>query len=283
MRLPIWYDGRLCRLSDNGTMLAIADGNAVRLWDVAKGREITQEVGHRSAIERIAVLPNSEEIGVADEFGGIRLWNTRSAQSVRRWGDRWDSCCGLVFSAKDKTLLAVTDSRIASCQEHGARLVSSNMGLARSCAVAPDGRVIVCETGSGVVSISSRLAQRNERIAKLSFDADADSPEIMATFAPDGRRFALVDSSAKEGWIWQWDFDTGRRLPKIGPLRACVCKSAYGPDGRLVAGLVSRRRAFQAVAEEVRIWEVASGQPCLELRMPGVRWRSVAFAQIVGG
>lgn len=79
VRLPIWYDGRLCRLSDNGTMLAIADGNAVRLWDVAKGREITQEVGHRSAIERIAVLPNSEEIGVADEFGGIRLWNTRSA------------------------------------------------------------------------------------------------------------------------------------------------------------------------------------------------------------
>ena len=72
--------------SPDGTTLATVGGQVIRLWDVASGREIRPQTGHRSAIERRRPsFPSCQSIMTLGRDRTIRFWDSATGKEIRQF------------------------------------------------------------------------------------------------------------------------------------------------------------------------------------------------------
>jgi WD40 repeat protein len=89
---------------------------------------------------------------------------------------------------------------------------------------------------------------------------------IGVAFAPDGGRLASLsrDSTlafAADGTVRVWDVDPRATLPVLRGHRSYVYPVAFSPDGRWIAS--------GDWDNKVRLWDAATGEPCVTLPHPG--------------
>ncbi len=167
----------------DGKRLAVAHKNAVRLWDVETGKEISPDAGHRDTIGSVALSPDGSRAATASDDGTARLWDTRSGKELHRWAIEWIQPCEfrVAFSPDGKLLAVVKRGKID---------------------------VLACEDGKTLRSLSGYLSGK-KTVRKT------DTWSCAVAFSQDGKWLACARSApwpGKEKVFQRWDMESGMIL-----------------------------------------------------------------------
>jgi WD40 repeat protein len=218
-------------------MLAAAyERNALRLWEVATGKEIVPTKGHSGYIVAAAISPDGLFLATAGYNGTVCLWDLVSGHELRRLSHHPDSHLApghLIFS--------------------------------------PDGRLLACGGGGGWVTVWETSMGNTVR----QFQAAKQGGVYGMTFSPSGKVLAMSgwESPAGAGTTAKvdlWDWATGRKLETLrddkGP-HATVGWLAFMPDGKsIIVGGMALGRLDAATGKRVQSFDIPGqqrGRPAL--------------------
>jgi RNA polymerase sigma factor (sigma-70 family) len=162
-------------LSPNGRLLAVggaADG-AVRLWDLASGKELAPLRGHAATVRALAFTPDGDRLLSASTDRTVLVWDVRrllrplpgAARSDNELSELWEALAG-----DDAAAAARAQWRLAAVPEQTLSLVRLRLKRA-----APEGAA----TGKLIEQLDADEFEARERAqAELARRGDAIRPEL---------------------------------------------------------------------------------------------------------
>jgi WD40 repeat protein len=235
---------------------------AVRLWEVASGRQRAALGGPRS-VSSVAFLPDGKTLLVGDQGRTIRFWETATGRETRSLfaGGRGKYAEEAFRQLGGGVMLALSaDARtlVSACQEHtvltwdlasGKRLRElKDCGYAPSLSLTADGRLLAMAGYAHTHTI--RMWEVASGEANHLREGHSGGVHSLA-FAQDGKSLASVCSDLRV-----WDLATEKvrhRLPGWGVV-------AYSPDGKILACGGPNNEST------IRLYAAASGRELRRIR-----------------
>jgi WD40 repeat protein len=227
--------------SPDGKTVAVATANAVRLYDVASGKELRRGAGPDRPARLIGLSSDGRTLVTADNSSSIVVWDTATGKQRRRLEMNAEGVTGLLLSADGRTLVCtgqkslrvwdVATSRELHKFEHAYHPGSTP--LVRLLACSPDGKLIVITKGNPLLQLVDTTT--GQSILDLAHNSNVyGSVEYaQAAFLPDGQSLLVC----RGGQAQVCDLRTGKAIRQIEPgekwLRHNWC--AFSPDRRLIA------------------------------------------------
>jgi WD40 repeat protein len=266
---PFAPDGRSF-LTNNGTL---------QRWDLATGRRLLPDTaarGHRLEVARVAYSPDGRLLGSASHDGSVRLWEVATARPLHVLSGYGWGASDLQFTADGQYLVSADSGGNLRVWDVGAGREARTIPLSDAksgekkphvsrLAVTPDGRtafVLGYDPNGGGLGLEGTLTGWDLASGRRTTRAAAGPTDgLYSAFAPDGRSLAsrglLIDTATGKERV---------RLEGAGHF----AHYAFSPDGRLLAGLVTRTESdgtrFSTKAEGTQVWEVATGRAGRRLR-----------------
>jgi RNA polymerase sigma factor (sigma-70 family) len=263
--------GRCMALTGDGKTAALGTvGQAIRLWDVATGAELFNRfAGHDCRIDALAFSPDGESLFTGGFTAPVRVWDTGS---WRQSGLLPGTAHFLSVRPDGKRLAAAPAGKSSVV-----RLWEPDTGREGQAITVPDADSVgfVRFSSDGKTLITADWKSRQEKpqrfrghITRLRrWEAstclpsgeltlpDDVSTSLGVEVTPDGNT-AFVASL--RGWLYVADLEAGLVRYRMGEEGRQFRVFAVSADGGLLLSAIA--------AKEVRVWEVASGQPVLTFR-----------------
>lgn len=243
---------------DGKTLASGGWDEAIRLWDVASGKELRRLMGHDKGM--VATVTFSHDGKYLASRGGndgtVRLWDPATGkelyilekvQRVNPWRFNRDSA--LAF-APDSKSLAVGDAKVIrllevptgkEIQQLAAHVVCASL------AYSADGKLLATggvDPGKDQYSLRIWDLAAGKELRRCALPKQ--EPPISLAFSPDGNHLAAV---VEEDHMHIFDVATGKPIQNLPQFWAS--RLAYAPDGKT---LVSVRGAT------IRVWDPATGK-----------------------
>jgi RNA polymerase sigma factor (sigma-70 family) len=272
---------RMALAPDDKTVASVHK-DAVRLWDLATGKEQRLiPLDKKDEEARIAFSPDGKSLAIGQR--SVQLWDPATGQLIRRLdvtaaiGKDWISIASLAFSTDGKTIAAaiarepnhsivhwdVTTGKMIR-ELKGLLPVPHNSWREVPIAFSPDGKLLV--VGNSNVEESQIVvwdAVTGKELRRLTFQRTFIVHHL--AFSPDSKTLALNAGSR----LSFWDLETGKERPLPGGDQRYLTAVAVAPDGR--------RAAVTSTDNTVRVWETQTGKELLKL--PAKKWaRALAFS-----
>ena len=244
--------------SRDSSLLAIADGEGVFLWDWLSGDKPNQLKGITGQAQSVLFSRSGTllAIGKPGSFAGwlCDVGSYRVAQLIGEAEEYHGE--GLAFS-HDGNLLAVPTSgpnnkveifNVASRKV--VRKLKANVETL-DVALSPDGRVLATGGAEAVIETFDLLTGQALNGQPVAHRARIDSIEFM----PNGSN---VVTSSMDGTIRLWEADTGRQI-RMFSHEGWVVVSAPSPDLQRIASV--------SFDDTLRLWDIDTGKQLL--RLPG--------------
>jgi WD40 repeat protein len=255
--LPTAGGRRVAAFSPDGKRVALATGAALRIWDLAAGKEVVPFDDHREGRE-VEAVPSPDGRRVATRGGReLRVWELRTGKLLRLIRGEQDFLPGLSWDASGRSVVAADHEAVRWWNADSGKEIR-RLPLVRrpwrSMSLLPDGRLAGFLQGPSGFSSYQFLDARTGKEGR-DLRPRGRNEEVVG-LAPDGKSFATLATRRAARFLLLRDAATGglRWLRGVGLARPQVC---FSPDGSLFVAATSRG---------ARVWETATG------REWGVRW-----------
>jgi WD40 repeat protein len=266
---------------DGKTLASGGRDNAVRLWDVATGRQRAVLRGQPGHVRGIAFSRDGRlaaAIGVWDAgrkvyvAGAVRVWNLASGREVITLPRPGGPVNGVAFSPDGRRLadgcsdgkvrvwMAATGQKLLTLTGHSHRV----LGVAFS----PHGRRLASASADRTVKVWDTATGKVRRTLR-----GHQGWVNTVAFHPDGTRLASGGGSFGSlvlGELKVWDLATGAEQLNLTGHTEYVAGVAFSRDGR--------RLASASGDHTLRLWDAATGKKLLTLKGHSGTVKGVAFS-----
>jgi len=222
---------------------------AIRLWDVAAGRPLHSESGHRAPINALSLSADGKRLASASRDGAIKVWDLPGRKEVH--GIRTSSLTGIALSPDGKVLAAGMNQGTGgpavrvwdlTTAKEIRQLMKLEQWVGNLC-FSPDGKTLATASQNGTVRFWDATAGQEFRqlLGKVG-------PVPGITFSPDGR---LLATAGNDGRVRIWEASSGEELCQFEH-RGSAFSVGFSSDGRrLISG---------AGDDTVRLWDLETGK-----------------------
>ena len=249
--------GPLC-FSDDGKLLAVADGQTMRVWETANWTE--REPPRPDDKKVVLASFTGKRMYVDNERGEAYLWDLASLEKQvvpRKWRTGYWTALSpdgkrLASSGSKAAIVVLRD--LATGKESrrleltGERKDATVNGLCYS----PDGKLLA--VGGRRLPVRCVDAETGKETARFG-GQQVDYARQLA-FSPDGKRLAVAWGHG----VRLWDVGTGKEVLPSSALLQGMCAVAFSPNGkRLACGDGDRLRLYD-VATRTQVWSFPEDQ-----------------------
>jgi RNA polymerase sigma factor (sigma-70 family) len=207
-----------------------SNGSALRLFDLATGRELQRFPEHKGRVNDAAFAPDGKLLAAIGTDDRVHLWDP----VTRKEGHRLDGSAvkGVSFSA-DGRLIAAIGAKIhlwAGTTGRPIRDFLVNKEQERL-TFSPDGRTLASwGGGSGVIHLWE--AATGQQRGQITAQAGPFASVHSVAFSPDGR---LLAWGCLDDAVHVWDLAAHAALPPLKGHRGFVAAVAFSKDGKSLA------------------------------------------------
>jgi WD40 repeat protein len=260
--------------SPDGSLLAVGLGEGagptVRLWDLARAREVCRP-DCREGISDLAFSPDGKFLVTADRTDTLRLWDPATGKPAGQLtSPKEETIVRCAFLGGGKTLATVEgiqskDWRVTLWDVKARKPVRhipiSPFGYSPPLAVSPDGKALATGDSEWATVWDPATAREVRR-----FQCEASS----LAFSPDSR--ALAAGGDIKQTVAVWDLSTGKKRfrRRFADDQGGVGPVAFSPDGKTLAS--------GGVGGTVRLWDARSGREVRRLHGHQTSVTALAFS-----
>ncbi|HEV2829992.1 MAG TPA: caspase family protein [Pyrinomonadaceae bacterium] len=260
-------DFSLLKFSRDTHLLAMSEGYAIKLWDVATGRELPALKAPNSGLfsTQARVFTAFSEDGKKFATGGFDtptiLWATETAKQLVKLTGRTNMAYKVAFSADGNQLYSGGRTRWDLRTGRGLR-ISAAPGDNQLGFPSPDGRLLatfapnnntvtILETPTGR-KVQTLTPTGETVVQRAGFSPDGSM--LVVTYGPGETQTKHTQASSQlattQNQIKIWEVKSGRELRTLSS-GAGATEVGFGPDGRVLVTL--------GVMGEISLWDTASG------------------------
>jgi WD40 repeat protein len=272
--------------SPDGKMIATGNGNSVRLWDAATGKELPLVEGHRGPVSTVSISADGKTLLSRGTDGFMRSWDL-TAQRERCQFSVAPNASAVAFAPDGRTaVISMPDGNLRLLDAESGKPIRQARGHVNGTAglaFSPDGKTLAslgsldntirltnAAKGSTLRDITLPAANQDQQAnvfvvggplqpgAGTSLAFSADGKTLIAQIAGVNSPAMVVNGAVQGGrpnatMLRLYEVATGREIGKFPlPFQRGVGAISVLPDCRVVA--------VENSDGTVSLWEVASGK-----------------------
>jgi WD40 repeat protein len=232
--------------SPDGKRAASGDLRAIRLWDLAAGKQLARTDEHDDRVMALAFSPDGKTLASGSEDRTVRLWDASTLEPHKVLKGHKGDVRAVTFSRDGKRLVSAGRDEtvrvwdVASGKEM--KVIHVRQPVA-AVALGPEGRYVLAGTLGADPLL--RVDLRKDEIISLT----GHTSRVMAVcFSRDGKRAV---SASQDGTLGVWDVSTLKRIRTLKGHDSSVAAVALSVDGhRAVSGGADKK---------LYIWDLDAG------------------------
>lgn len=295
---------RIAFSPDGRRMVSGAEDGTARIWDVASGRQIGEQMwvgGEGGGVWAVAFSPDGAAVVTGDSGGSLRLWDAQTQRPLGYLGDaphaHGKQVTGVAYSRDGRRVVSGSWDGTARVWDAATRQPVGNPIDAEpgapdmavlSVAISPDGQRVATGEGHGhgnrddLGMVRVWDAQTGERVGEPSTHHSQSVRSV--AFSPNGD---WVVSGGYDGSVRVWSAVSGRQLGDPIPTdgRAAAIGAAFAEDGRRIlfgtdSGAIQSRPGPDRLPEQLcaKLWNNMSEGQWADWVSPAIPYRAVCPA-----
>jgi len=184
--------------SDDKLIASGSNDKTIKLWNAAEGQLLKTLTGHSESVSSVSFSSDGKLIASGSNDKTIKLWRVADGQLLKTLAGHSEGISSMSFSPTDETLISYAagwDGTVKLWSSDGSLLKTliegSDEGSKRP-SYSPDGRMIACNTASGVKLWS------NDGTLLKTFDKDENPSSISISL--DGKMLAYAIRNSLKLW-----------------------------------------------------------------------------------
>jgi WD40 repeat protein len=218
--------------SPDSRYLAIASAdNTVRVWDIAKFKEITTLTGHTRPVWSVAFSPDSRHLASASADNTVRVWDVAKFKEFTTLTGHTGYVRVVAFSHDSRYLASASDDEtikvwdVAKLKE--VTTLKGHTGFLYSVAFSPDGKYLASGSWDKTIKIWDVV-----NLKEITTLKGHTRPVWSVAFSPDGKYLA---SGSWDKTIKIWDVVKQKEKTTLKGHTGLLYSVVFSPDGRYLA------------------------------------------------